>query len=99
MNVLAAAAQYERRIMSARTRDGLAQRRREGVRLGRPPALPAEVVARIAGDRAAGMTLAAIGEGLEAEGIPTAQGGARWYPATVRKVLAGQVAQHLAATA
>ena len=99
VNVLAAAAQYERRIMSARTRDGLAQRRREGVRLGRPPALPAEVVARIAGDRAAGMTLAAIGAGLAAEGIPTAPGGARWYPATVRKVLAGQVAQRLAATA
>lgn len=97
VNVLASAAQYERRIIGARTRDALAQRRREGVRLGRPSTLSPAVVARIVAERAAGATLAAIGAGLEADNVPTAQGGARWYPATVRKVLTGQDAQALAA--
>lgn len=34
-----------------------------------------------------GQTLSAISEGLNGDLVPTAQGGARWYPATVRKVL------------
>lgn len=90
VNVLASAAQYERRIIGARTRDALAQRRREGVRLGRPSVLPAYVVARIVNARRAGETFAAIAGALNADGVPTAQGGASWWPATVRKVLAGQ---------
>lgn len=97
VNVLASAAQYERRIIGARTRDALAQRRREGVRLGRPSTLPLAVVRRIVADRQEGASLAAIADRLTAEGVPTAQGGARWYPSTVSKVLAGQDAQALTA--
>lgn len=97
VSVMAAAAQYERRIIGARTRDALAQRRREGVRLGRPSTLPDNVVARIVADRAAGASLRAIADALTAEGVPTAHGGARWYASTVRKVLAGQDAAALAA--
>lgn len=90
MNVLASAAQFERDLVSARTRDALNQRRREGVRLGRPSTLPEAVICRIVAERREGKTLAAIGAGLESDGIATARGGASWYPATVRKVLAGQ---------
>ncbi|MGJ8530382.1 recombinase family protein [Maritalea sp.] len=43
-NILAAFAQFERRIISRRTREGLAAARRRGVRLGRPALLPAETV-------------------------------------------------------
>jgi DNA invertase Pin-like site-specific DNA recombinase len=95
MNVLASAAQFERDLVSARTRDALAQRRHEGVRLGRPSTLPDHVVARIVLERRNGRSLAAIGLGLEADGIATARGGARWYPATVAKVLSGQAAAQL----
>ena len=36
-------------------------------------------------------TLSAIADGLVADwGVSTAQGGATWWPATIRKVLAGQ---------
>ena len=42
---------------------------------------------RIRRERAAGKSLAAIAKGLNADRIPTAQGGARWYPATVRYTL------------
>lgn len=97
VNVLASAAQYERRIIGARTRDALAQRRREGVRLGRPSTLPAEVVERIVADREAGASLREIAEALTAEGIPTAHGGAAWHASTVSKVLKGQDALALAA--
>lgn len=96
VNVMAAAAQYERRIIGARTRDALAQRRREGVRLGRPSSVPAEVVARIVSERAAGASLRAIASGLTADGIPTAHGGAAWHASTVSAVLAGQDAAAMA---
>jgi DNA invertase Pin-like site-specific DNA recombinase len=93
VSVMAAAAQFERRIIGQRTRDALAQRKAEGVRLGRPSSIPAEVVARIVADRSAGASLPKIADALTAESVPTAQGGARWYPSTVAKVLRGQDAQ------
>lgn len=97
VNVLASAAQYERRIIGARTRDALAQRRREGVRLGRPSQLPVPVVARIVAARAAGESLRAIATALTLEEVPTAHNGSSWHASTVAKVLAGQDAQQLTA--
>jgi hypothetical protein len=66
--------------------DALAIRRAQGVRLGRPPLLPADVVARIVAARRSGAGWSAIARDLDADGVATAQGGARWYPATVRAV-------------
>jgi hypothetical protein len=45
------------------------------------------VIERIRRERAADKSLAAIANGLNADRIPTAQGGRRWYPATVRYTL------------
>ncbi|MEL6311588.1 MAG: recombinase family protein [Pseudomonadota bacterium] len=42
--ILAAFAQFERRIISRRTREGLDAARRRGVRLGRPPSLSPDLV-------------------------------------------------------
>lgn len=89
-HIMAGVAELERSLISDRTRAALAERRAAGVRLGRPSSLPREIVARIVAERDAGASLRAIGQGLEADAVPTAQGGARWYPATVRAVLAGQ---------
>jgi len=97
VNVLASAAQYERRIIGARTRDALAQRRREGVRLGRPSTLAPELVARIVAERSQGLSLRAIADRLNEEGISTAHGGASWHASTVAKVLNGQDAARLVA--
>lgn len=96
-NVMATFAQLERRLIGQRTRDALAVRRAQGVRLGRPRTLPADVVARIVADRAAGLGWSAIGRALDAENVPTAQGGARWYPATVRAVYLSAVSEENAA--
>lgn len=86
-NVLATFAQFERRLISQRTKDALAAKRAQGVRLGRPRQLPQIVVERIVAERQQAKTLAAISDGLNSDGVPTAQGGARWYPSTVRAVL------------
>lgn len=67
-------------MISVRTRDALAAKRAAGALLGRPAALPAEVVERIVAERAAGAGWSAIARGLVADEVPTAQGGATWYP-------------------
>jgi DNA invertase Pin-like site-specific DNA recombinase len=86
-NVLATFAQFERRLISLRTREALAVKKSQGVRLGRPTTMPKAVVNRIKQERAAGKTYAAIADKLNAKGVPTAQGGLQWYPSTVRHVL------------
>lgn len=95
-NTIANAAQYERRVISQRTKDALAAKRAAGVRLGRPSVLPADVVRRVVDYRAAGGTLRAIAEALTADGVPTARGGTRWSTSSVQAVLAGQTAARLA---
>jgi DNA invertase Pin-like site-specific DNA recombinase len=86
-SVLATFAHCERRSISERTRAALALKRAQGVRLGRPPQMSQHAIERIRRERAAGRSLAAIANGLNADRIPTAQGGRRWYPATVRYTL------------
>ena len=85
--VLAGFAPFERRLISQRTRQALALKRSQGVRLGRPPTMSPYALERIRRERAAGNSLTAIANGLNADRIPTAQGGRRWYPATVRYTL------------
>jgi len=84
--VLAVFAELERRLIGQRTKDALAVKRAQGVRLGRPPVLPADVVDRILAERQRGAGWSTIARGLDADGVRTAQGGERWYPATVRSV-------------
>ena len=86
-HVLAVFAQFERQLISRRTRAALARRRAQGVRLGRPPSMSAYAIERIRRERAAGNSLTQIANGLNTDRIPTAQGGRRWYPATIRHTL------------
>jgi DNA invertase Pin-like site-specific DNA recombinase len=87
VNVLASFAPCERGLISKRRGQALARTRAQGVRLGRPPSMSPYAIERIRRERAAGNSLAAIANGLNADRIPTAQGGRRWYPATVRYTL------------
>ena len=84
--VLAVFAELERRLIGERTKAALAVKRAQGVRLGRPPTLSADVVERIVAARSAGGTWSAIARELNEDDVPTSQGGRRWYPATVRYV-------------
>ena len=85
-NVMASAAQWERRIIGQRTKDALAAKRAQGEKLGRPPTLPKDVVERIVAKRKAGEGQSAIARQLNAEKVPTAHGGAQWHASTVRAV-------------
>jgi DNA invertase Pin-like site-specific DNA recombinase len=86
-SVMASAAQWERRIIGQRTKDALAVKRAEGVKLGRPRTMPEELRARIRAMRKRGLSLPAIAAALEEEGVPTTRGGKRWYASTVRAAL------------
>src|SRR6187455_3248185 len=81
-HVLATFGQFERRLISQRTKEALAVKRASGVRLGRPPTVPQAVVRRIQRLRGGGFSLRAIADELNAAGVPTAQGGKQWYAAT-----------------
>lgn len=85
-NITSSVAQWERRIIGARTSEALQARKAAGVRLGRPVELAEEVRQRIAAERAAGDSLRTIADRLNAEGVPTARGG-RWHASTVRHVM------------
>jgi DNA invertase Pin-like site-specific DNA recombinase len=90
LSMFASLAQFERDRISERTREALAVKRAQGVVLGRPAVLPAQVVKRIRKERKAGKSLRAIAAGLTAEGVPTARGGAVWQVSTIQKVLASR---------
>ena len=86
-NVVAAFAQYERRLISERTRRALAVKRAEGVQLGRPRSIPDEVRSRIAAMRSHGLTYRAIADALNADDVPRGQQGIKWWPSTIQHVL------------
>lgn len=83
---LAMAARFEWRRISERQVEKHESLRRQGRARG-GVAVPREVADRIIGMRAAGQSLRAIGATLEAEGVPTARGGARWHAETVRSAI------------
>ena len=84
--VMSVFAELERKLIGQRTKDALAVKKAQGVKLGRPATLPAEVVDRILIDRSTGAGWSAIARGLNADEVPTAQGGKKWYPATVKYI-------------
>jgi len=90
LTVLAAVAEMERAQISSRHREWHAEKRARGIVWGvdeGPQALlPLEVRSRIAGDRRNGLSLRAIADALNAEGVATARGG-RWHASTVKAVL------------
>jgi DNA invertase Pin-like site-specific DNA recombinase len=72
---------WEHERVVERTRNGMRAARSKG-----PPGVAdqPELRARIAGMRADGMTLQAIADRLNAEGVPTVRGGVKWRPSSVQ---------------
>ncbi len=86
-SVMAAVSQWERRAIGQRTKEALEAKRDQGVALGRPAVLDEAVVRRILLARSREKGWTAIASELNDEGVPTAHGGRKWYPSTVRAVV------------
>jgi DNA invertase Pin-like site-specific DNA recombinase len=83
--VLSEVGEWEGRRIADQTRKGLAAARASRVQAGRPavedmPLLKEQIVTM----RNEGMTLQAIADRLNAEGIPTLRGGTEWRPSSVQ---------------
>lgn len=91
-SVMASAAQWERRIISQRTKDALAAKKATGVRIGRASQLPTETRRRLVERRAQGHSLRKIADDLNADRVATGQGAPRWHASSVRAAL--QSAEH-----
>lgn len=92
-----AAAEFERALISVRTKEGMAQRKAEGVTFGREVAadfLPTYI--RVMELHRRGMSYNAIAEHLRELQVPTARGG-QWAAATVRRMVLSETAKALAA--
>ena len=83
LTVIAAAAELERSLISARTKEALASAKKRGVRLGRPVRMDRDLRRHIVSLRKVeGHTLQEIADILTEEGVPTVNGG-RWWPSNV----------------
>lgn len=80
-------AQLERARISERTKEALAYKKQQGVRLGRPVTLSSELVSEIVALRSSGKTLQAIADYLNANEVPNAHKGLKWYPSTIKNTL------------
>ena len=86
VEIISAAAAFESRRIGERVRAVHAVRKAQGKRAGQAPLLPDTVRARIAQLRATGLSLSAIADRLNTEGIATAKGGT-WHASTIAHVL------------
>jgi DNA invertase Pin-like site-specific DNA recombinase len=80
-------AQWEREMIGERTKAALAVRRSEGVVLGHPSPIPADVQARIVQAHSAGRSFSAIARGLDADSVPTPSGAGRWHHSVIAGVV------------
>jgi DNA invertase Pin-like site-specific DNA recombinase len=87
-NMLAALAQWERRLISERTKDALAEKKEQGVQLGKPSPLPTETRRTIRRLRTRGLGARRIAAWLNEHDVPTASGeGKQWHVTQVQRVL------------
>lgn len=85
VHVLAALSEWERRMIGQRTREGMAERKRAGVRMGAPPKLDPRVRAVIMDAHRSGRSANAIAITLNESGVPAVQGG-KWSRQAVIRV-------------
>jgi DNA invertase Pin-like site-specific DNA recombinase len=90
VRALLSVSEAERTKVAAQTRNGLA-----AAKAAARPAVAdiPELAGRIRQMRASGMTLQAIADTLNREGVPTVRGGAEWRPSSVQSVLGYRRAQ------
>lgn len=88
-------AEFERNVIRQRTVDALAEKREEGVRLGRPRALDDDLLLAVVEYYLANPNFSAVARWLNDSAVPTAHGGKMWYPASVQKIVQSQDGRRL----
>ena len=84
-DLLVEISRWERERLSEQTRKGLQAARGSGRSIGRPAVSDdRELTERIARMRSQGMTLQAIADQLNMDGVPTVRGGAKWRHSSVQ---------------
>lgn len=86
-NLLASVAEFERDMISQRTTEALAEKKRQGIRLGRRPEITSDSEELIFDMHDKGFSAKKIAQNLNLDMVPTARGG-RWYHTTIKRVLA-----------
>ena len=86
LSMMATFAQLERELIAQRTREGLAEKKAQGVVLGARQMIEENTKELMLNLRASGMGMIAIAKELNARNVPTAKGGS-WHGSTVRVVL------------
>jgi DNA invertase Pin-like site-specific DNA recombinase len=87
LQMAAIIAELESDLISMRTREAMAEKKRQGMVFGHPPQIPKPIRQRIVRERAAGRCYAHIARDLQAEGVPTVKRGARWSGSTIKSVV------------
>jgi DNA invertase Pin-like site-specific DNA recombinase len=82
-NILASFAEFERDMISMRTREGMQEKKRQGVKFGPSTQIDPHVRDIIRARHACGMTYREIADELSRAGIPTPTGKAFWAHQTV----------------
>jgi DNA invertase Pin-like site-specific DNA recombinase len=86
-NMLAALAQWERRLISERTKDALAVAKAAGKKLGHPSPLSLQTRRGVLSLRRRGLSAEQIAQRLNAEGVSTPSGRGRWHETMVRRII------------
>lgn len=87
-HIMSAVAEWEADTIAQRTRDSLAAARAQGKPTGRPAVADRpELAQRIHALKADGLSLQAICDRLNADGVPTARGASEWRKSAVQSIL------------
>lgn len=84
-NMFITFAEYERELISIRTKDALAARKARGLDQGRKTAIPAGLLRRIVLSRDAGASFGRIARELTTEGFLSPTGLPDWHESTIRR--------------
>jgi DNA invertase Pin-like site-specific DNA recombinase len=82
-------AQLERKRIGERTKEALAVKKSQGVKLGAPRKLAEPIRARITNERRSGVSYRRIAQGLTADRVAPARGSA-WYASSIRAICNGE---------